>query len=70
MSLARALRTQDAFNVILVTNRIPEARVRQVGFQRAATLLEAFDGVDAVFSSPEVHIIPSGGVILPVLQAA
>jgi len=70
MSLARALRTQDAFNVILVTNRIPEARVRQVGFQWAATLPEAFDGVDAVFLSPEVHIIPSGGVILPVLQAA
>jgi len=69
MSLARALRTQERCKVILVNNRIPKTQVRKLGFQRARDLREAFESVQAAFSSPDVNVIPSGGMIIPLLNS-
>jgi nickel-dependent lactate racemase len=70
MSVAQALLAQDQFKVILVSKDIPRRSVERLGFAHAADLVEAFALSALWHSSPEVHIVPSGGVILPLLQHA
>lgn len=67
MSMAQALLAQNDFDIILVTEDIPPEQVKQIGFQYAKNLEQAFKIADTYFSKPEVHIVPSGGVILPVI---
>ena len=68
MSLAQALLAQHQFKIILVSEEIPRGTVEQLGFLFAGDLNNAFAMSGTFFPNPEVHIIPSGGVILPVLQ--
>jgi nickel-dependent lactate racemase len=68
MSLAQALLAQDRFKVILVSAEVPKDHTERLGFLHAKDLHQAFDISAAITPSPEVHIVPSGGVILPVLQ--
>jgi nickel-dependent lactate racemase len=68
MSLAQALITQDRFKVILVSEEVPKEHAERLGFLFANDLQQAFDMSAAIIPNPEVHIVPSGGVILPVLQ--
>jgi nickel-dependent lactate racemase len=68
MSLAQALLAQHKFKVILVSEDIPRDTAERLGFVFAEDLNQAFVMTETFFSSPEVHIVPSGGVILPVLQ--
>ena len=67
MSLAQALLAQHKFKVILVSEDIPRDTAERLGFAFAEDLNQAFVMTETFFSSPEVHIVPSGGVILPVL---
>jgi nickel-dependent lactate racemase len=67
MSLAQALLAEDKFKVILVSEDIPRDTAERLGFAFAEDLNQAFSMTGEFFSSPEVHIVPSGGVILPVL---
>ena len=68
MSMTQALLGQDRFNVILVTEEIPRDSVERLGFLFAEDLNQAFSMAATFNSKPDVHIIPSGGVILPTLQ--
>jgi nickel-dependent lactate racemase len=68
MSLAQALLAEDKFRVILVSEDIPRNTAERLGFAYAEDLNQAFAMTGTFFPSPEVHIVPSGGVILPVLQ--
>jgi len=68
MSMTQALLGQDQFKVILVTEDIPRDSVERLGFLFAEDLDEAFSMSTAINPKPEVHIVPSGGVILPTLQ--
>ena len=68
MSMTQALLGQDRFNVILVTKEIPRESVEALGFLYAEDMEQAFSMSAAFNPKPEVHIIPSGGVILPMLQ--
>ena len=66
--MTQALLGQDRFNVILVTKEIPRESVEALGFLYAEDMEQAFSMSAAFNPKPEVHIIPSGGVILPMLQ--
>jgi hypothetical protein len=68
MSMTQALLGQDSFKVILVTEDIPRDSVEQLGFLHAKDLDQAFSMSAAFNSKPEVHIVPSGGVILPIIK--
>ena len=65
MALGMTLAAQDRFQIILLTEDIPEAKAEMMGFVHAETLQEAFEHVSSSLPEPTVHVIPSGGVILP-----
>ena len=67
MSLAQALLAQDEFKVILVSEDIPRETAERLGFLFAEDLNQAFAISETFFPNPEVHIVPSGSIILPVL---
>ena len=68
MSVAQALLAQHDYKVILVTGDIPRETVERLGFLFAEDLDRAFAMSAAFVPSPEVHVVPSGGVILPVFE--
>ena len=68
MSMAQALLAQDEYNVIFVSEDIPRDIIERLGFIFAEDLNHAFALSERFITNPEVHIIPSGGVILPVLE--
>jgi nickel-dependent lactate racemase len=68
MALGMTLATQHRFKIILVSKDISQETGEKMGFMYAADLEQAFDlSADICPPNPEVHIIPSGGVILPVI---
>jgi nickel-dependent lactate racemase len=66
MSMAQALLAQSDFRIILVTDDISEDQVQSIGFQYAPDLPAAIEIAKGYCPTPDVHVIPSGGVILPV----
>lgn len=68
MSMAQALLAQSDFHIILVTDDISEDEVKSIGFQYAPDLQVAFKMAKKYCPAPDVHVVPSGGVILPVIQ--
>jgi nickel-dependent lactate racemase len=68
MALGLTLALQHRFTIILVSKDIPRVTGEKMGFLYADDLEQAFDlGETICPPNPEVHIIPSGGVILPVI---
>jgi nickel-dependent lactate racemase len=65
MALGMTLAAQDRFKIILVTQDISRQKGEMMGFIHAQTLQEAFEHVSSFLPEPEVHVIPSGGVVLP-----
>jgi hypothetical protein len=55
--------------ISVVTQDIPRRKGEMMGFIHAQTLQEAFECVSSFLTKPEVHVIPSGGVILPLFGA-
>lgn len=69
MALAMTLAVQHRFRTILVSDDIPGDQGEKMGFAYAKDLAEAFELAEAVHPRPSVHIIPSGGVILPTVSS-
>lgn len=69
MALGMTLAIQHRFRIILVSQDIPKEKGEKMGFIYARDLQEAFDLGSALTPHPDVHIIPSGGVILPNLRS-
>lgn len=69
MALGMTLAVQGRFKIILVSRDISREKAEKMGFVHADDLEQAFVQSEAVCTNPEVHIIPSGGVILPVLTS-
>ncbi len=67
MSLGLTLAAQDRFKIILVSGDISKEMAEKMGFMYAGDLEDAFKMGSAMSPHPEVHIIPSGGIILPIL---
>ncbi|MBI5586509.1 MAG: nickel-dependent lactate racemase [Deltaproteobacteria bacterium] len=65
MALAFTLAAQQQFKIILVSSDIPRQTGERMGFHFAENLEEAFGLCRDYGPHPEVHVIPSGGVILP-----
>jgi nickel-dependent lactate racemase len=68
MSLAQVLMAQDEFRIIFVTEDIPEIEIERLGFIHAKDMISALEMGSSLVNNPEVHIVPSGGVILPVIE--
>lgn len=69
MALGMTLAIQHRFKIVLVSDDIPEEKTDKMGFIYAGSLQEAFEIGEGICPRPDVHIIPSGGVILPVLRS-
>lgn len=67
MALAMTLATQHRFKTILVSEDISREQGEKMGFAYAGDMREAFDLAGAVCPVRDVHVIPSGGVILPIV---
>jgi len=68
MALAMTLAIQYQFRTILVSDDISRSQGEKMGFAYAKDLEEAFKLAEGVGQGRNVHIIPSGGVILPVIR--
>jgi nickel-dependent lactate racemase len=69
MALAFALAAQHQFKIILVSRDIPRTTAERMGYVYAEDLDQAVALSARTCPSPEVHVIPSGGVILPEIEA-
>ncbi|MFH1489342.1 MAG: lactate racemase domain-containing protein, partial [Pseudomonadota bacterium] len=68
MAGGQSLLAQHEFHIILVSEDIPKEAAEKIGFRFAEDLDQAFKmAAGMVPPGPEVHVIPSGGVILPVV---
>jgi nickel-dependent lactate racemase len=68
MSIAQVLMAVDEFRIIFVTEDIPAMDIERLGFMHANDIKNALKTGSALVDNPEVHIVPSGGVILPVIE--
>jgi nickel-dependent lactate racemase len=69
MALAFALAAQHQFKVILVSRDIPRTTAERMGYVFAEDLEQAVVLSARYCPAPEVHVIPSGGVILPEIES-
>ena len=68
MSLAQVLLALNDYTLILVTPDIAAGDVRRLGFIHAEKIEEALSIAAERFTNPSVNIVPSGGVILPLVK--
>lgn len=70
MALGLTLAIQHSFQIILVSSDISREKAEKMGFLYGESLEEAFDIGSEIHPKPDVHIIPAGGVILPILETS
>jgi lactate racemase len=70
MALAFALAAQHQFKIILVSRDIPRTTTERMGYIFAEDLEQAIAISARYYPTPEVHVIPSGGVILPEIESS
>lgn len=68
MSLAQVLLALNDFNVILVTRDMGRKDVERLGFSFAENMEQAIEIAATHRQRPRVNIVPSGGVILPLVD--
>lgn len=68
MSMAQVMLAQNDFNVILVTDDIAPGQVARLGFTPAAGLQHGLLLAAERHAKATVHIVPAGGVILPIIN--
>jgi nickel-dependent lactate racemase len=68
MSLAQALLGQHDFRIIVVSPEMPRRTAERLGFAFAETIEEAMGMAQELHPTARVNVVPSGGVILPVLS--
>ena len=69
MGMAQGLTVLSDFRIILVSDEFPREAAERLGFLFAENLDKAFAMSADFVTKPEVHVVPSGGVILPVMNA-
>jgi hypothetical protein len=67
MSLAQALLGQHDFRIIVVSREMPRRTAERLGFAFAETIEQAIGMAQEQCPRAQVHVVPSGGVILPVV---
>lgn len=67
MALGITLTIQERFTIILVSTDIERAKAERMGFLFAPDLKQAFEMIQNMCPHPDVHIIPAGGIILPII---
>jgi len=67
MSMAQLMLALNDYSVILVTKDIPQKQAERLGVTAVTNLNQAITLCNERYSRPSVNIVPSGGVILPVL---
>jgi hypothetical protein len=70
MSMAQALLGQHDFRIIVVSRELPRRTAERLGFEFAETIDDAIILSRRHVPEAQVHVVPSGGVILPVLPDA
>ena len=70
MSMAQALLAQNDYTVILVSREISSDTAKRLGFAHAESIDQAVEMAHDIVPEAKVHVVPSGGVILPVLPFA
>lgn len=68
MSMAMAMLALNDFDVILITRDIPAEQVARLGFRYAPDMAAAIAMIAGEHNRPTVNIVPSGGIILPVVE--
>ena len=68
MAMAQAMLAQSDYEVILVTTSIPEKQVERLGFSFAENMSSAIAMCRKRHTNPTVNIVPSGGVVLPIVS--
>lgn len=68
MSLAQALLALNDYRVVLVTDDMSPRQVERLGFTAAEDLDGALALCAREYDRPTINIVPSGGVIVPVLS--
>ncbi len=69
MSLAQVLLAIEKYRVIFLSGEVPGSDVEKLGFIHAKSMEDALEISSSYISKPSVHIVPSGGVIIPKIQA-
>ncbi len=67
MSMAQALLAQNDYRVILVSRDIDDRTARRLGFEHADTMDQALALARKRIDRAQVHVVPAGGVILPIV---
>ncbi len=67
MSMAQVMLALNDYEVILVAKDIPAKQVARLGFNHAKDIDEAVALCQPRHKNPSVNIVPSGGVLLPVV---
>lgn len=67
MSLAQVMLALNDYKVIMVTRDMNEESVKRLGFIYADNIENAIHKSAEFLTNPTVHVVPSGGVILPVV---
>lgn len=67
MALGQLLLAQDQYRIILVSEDVTKEETARMGIYHAENISRAFEISEKFCPHPEVHIIPAGGVILPIL---
>ena len=68
MSMAQALLGQNDFSIILVSEDISKETADRLGFDYAGSLDEAISIAEKKYPVARVHVVPAGGVLLPVVR--
>jgi nickel-dependent lactate racemase len=67
MSIAQVILALENYHVILFSEEVPQADTGKLGFINASTIEDAINKSAQFIPYPSVNVIPSGGVIIPVL---
>jgi nickel-dependent lactate racemase len=68
MSMAQVMLAQNDHEVVLVTKDIAQNQVERLGFGYAEDIEAAIAICEKRYTNPTVNIVPSGGVILPIVS--
>jgi nickel-dependent lactate racemase len=68
MCMSQALLAQNDHTVILLSDHMDRGDVERLGFRMAENMDQAFAMATDIVADPDVHVVPAGGVILPLLE--
>jgi lactate racemase len=68
MSMAQVILALESYQVIMFSKEVPAVDVEKLGYIYAATIDDAIRVSSQFIKSPDVIIVPSGGVIIPELK--